>query len=153
MLTIWLNHGKGPYTLDYNYMIVPNVSLEAMPTLIKQYEQEHIFSCVSTNNQFHGVVWSSLKRVSFVLWQNISTRFSCDSLSFQLNVQFSDAGAYLFTETASDFTITVSHPIRVGGIMKVVVNRVGSGQECIPSTSINPFNTTVTLPLPSAPEL
>ena len=26
MLTIWIDHGLGPYTLDYNYMILPNVS-------------------------------------------------------------------------------------------------------------------------------
>jgi hypothetical protein len=29
----YINHGLGPYTLDYDYMIVLNVSLESMPSL------------------------------------------------------------------------------------------------------------------------
>ena len=153
MITLWLNHGKGPYTLDYNYMIVPNVSLESIPNLIKQYEEEQIFSCVSTNSHFHGIMWPSLKRASFVLWENSSTTFSCDSALFQLTVQLSDAGAYLFSETATDFTITSSHPTRINGTVQVIVNRAGSGRECVTSSNVNASNTIVTLSLPSAPEL
>ncbi|CAF1461432.1 unnamed protein product, partial [Didymodactylos carnosus] len=76
MLTIWINHGVGPYTLDYGYIILPNVSLQSMPSVIKQYDQEQIFSCISTNRLFHGTMWPSLKRASFVLWDNITTTFS-----------------------------------------------------------------------------
>lgn len=36
MLTLAINHSVGPYTLDYNYMILPDASLESMPRLIKQ---------------------------------------------------------------------------------------------------------------------
>ena len=105
MLTIWIDHGLGPYTLDYNYMILPNVSLESMPALIKQYDEEQVFSCISTNNLFHGTMWPSLKRASFVLWDNITTTFSCKSPLFEINIELSDAGAYLFSETETDFTI------------------------------------------------
>ncbi len=35
VLTIWINHGVGPYTLDYNYMILPNISRESVPVVIK----------------------------------------------------------------------------------------------------------------------
>jgi chondroitin AC lyase len=153
ILAIWLNHGKGPYTLDYSYMILPNVSLESMPALIKQYEEEQVFSCISTNNLFHGTMWPALKRASFVLWDNITTTFSCQSPLFQLTIQLSDAGAYLFSETASDFTVTASHPIRVHGTVKVMVDRMGSGQGCVASSDVNASNTSVTLTLPSSAEL
>jgi hypothetical protein len=49
MLTLWIDHGLGPFTLDYRYIIVPNVNVESMPSLIKRYDEEQIFSCVSTN--------------------------------------------------------------------------------------------------------
>jgi chondroitin AC lyase len=151
MLTIWLNHGKGPYTLDYSYMILPNVSLESIPALIKQYKEEQVFSCISTNNQFHGTMWPSLKRASFVLWDNITTTFSCQSPLFELTIQLSNAGAYLFSETATDFTLTASHPIRVGGTLKLLVDRKGSGEGCVASS--NASNTNVALSLPSSPQL
>jgi hypothetical protein len=57
MVTLYINHGRGPYTLDYNYMIVPNVTLESMPSLIKKYDEEQVFACTSTNNLFHGTMW------------------------------------------------------------------------------------------------
>jgi chondroitin AC lyase len=110
VITIWINHGLGPYTLDYNYMILPNVSLESIPAVIKQYDEEQVFSCISTNNHFHGTMWPSLKRASFVLWDSITTTFSCKSPLFEINIELSDAGAYLFSETATDFTVTASHP-------------------------------------------
>ena len=153
MLTIWLNHGKGSYTVDYSYMILPNVSVQAMPATIKQYENEQVFSCISTNNLFHGIMWPSLKRASFVLWDNVTTTFSCQSSLFQLTVELSDAGAYLFSETGNDFTVTVSHPIRINGIVKMTVNRVGSGKGCVVSSNSKASSTDVSLTLPSSSEL
>ena len=153
MLTISLNHGIGPYTLDYSYMILPNVSLDSMPAIIKQYDEEQVFSCISTTNFFHGTMWPSLKRASFVLWENITTTFSCQSSLFQLTVELSDAGAYLFSETDTNFTFTVSHPLRVQGTVKVMVNRAGFGQGCVASSNSNIPITNVTLTLPSSPEL
>jgi chondroitin AC lyase len=153
VLTIWINHGLGPYTLDYNYMILPNVSLESMPTIIRQYADEQVFSCVSTNNWFHGTMWPALKRASFVLWENITTTFSCKSSLFQINIELSDAGAYLFTETETDFTVTASHPTRTTGNLKVTVDRLGSGQACSPLWKDNEQKTDVTLTLPSAKDL
>lgn len=58
-------------------------------------------------------MWPTLKRASFVLWDNITTTFSCRSSLFNLNVTLSNAGAYLFSENATDFTVTASHPMRV----------------------------------------
>ena len=152
-LKIWIDHGRGPYTLDYEYMILPNVSLEAMPAIIKQYEEEQIFSCISSNKLFHGTMWPTLKRASFVLWDNVTTTFSCKSPSFELNIELSDAGAYLFSETETDFTVTASQPVRVNGAVKVTVDRIGQGQGC--SSSIdneNASTTSVILPLPSSTE-
>ena len=151
-ITIWLNHGTGPYTLDYAYMILPNVSLKSMPDIIKQYNEEQIFSCISTTNDFHGVMWPSLKRASFVLWHNITTTFVCQSPLFQLTVQLSNAGAYLYSETATNFTITASHPSRINEIVKVTVNRSGEGEGCVIVSNNNETNTTVSLPLPSSPD-
>jgi hypothetical protein len=69
----------GLYTLDYNYMILANVSLESMPRLIKQYDEEQVFACISNNGNFQGIVWSTLKYASFVLWDDNVTTFSCNS--------------------------------------------------------------------------
>ena len=153
LLTLWINHGQGPYTLDYSYIIVPNISLEMMPTVIKQYDDEQVFSCISTNNQFHGVMWPRLKRASFVLWDNITTIFTCNSSSFQLTVQLSEAGSYLFSETTTDFTITTSHPTRLNGTMSILLDRIGSGEGCtkIGSNELNVYtNMTVKLPILTA---
>ncbi len=153
MLTLYINHGVGPYVLDYNYMILPNVSLESMPTLIKQYNEDQVFACISTNKIFHGAMWPTLKRASFVLWDNITTTFSCKSPTFEINIELSDAGAYLFSETETDFTLTASHPMRVNGNMKVTVDRLGYGEECTVSSDIDASpSTNVTLMLPSSLE-
>jgi hypothetical protein len=129
-------------------MILPNVSLESVPAIIKQYDEEQVFSCVSNNSRFHGTVWPSLKRASFVLWEDISTTFSCKSPLFEINIEFSSSGAYLFSEGANDFTVTVSHPMRVGGNMKVIVDRGGTGEGCTASSGDNAQTTYVTVPLP-----
>jgi chondroitin AC lyase len=151
VLTIWIDHGVGPYTLDYNYMILPNVSLESIPAVIKQYNEEQVFSCISTNNHFHGTMWPSLKRASFVLWDNIKTIFSCKNPLFEINIELSDAGAYLFSETETNFTVTASHPMRVYGNVKVTVDRVGTGEGCSPVWDDNAKTTDVTVTLPSSP--
>ena len=153
MVTIWINHGIGPYTLDYGYIILPHVFLESIPALIKQYDEGQVFSCVSTNKLFHGTMWPTLKRASFVLWDNITTEFSCKSPLFDITIQLSDAGAYLFSETSTEFTITASHPIRVSGTMNVIVNRMGYGEGCTVSTNADVSITNVTLTLPLSSQL
>jgi hypothetical protein len=150
IVTIAINHGIGPYTLDYNYMILPNVSLESVPAVIKQYNEEQVFSCVSNNSRFHGTAWPSLKRAAFVLWEDVFTSFSCKSPSFEINIEFSSSGAYLFSESANDFTVTASHPTRVTGDVKVIVDRVGTGEGCTSSWNDNAQTTYVTVPLPSS---
>jgi chondroitin AC lyase len=150
-VTLYINHGLGPYTnLDYYYVIVPNVTLESMPLLIKKYDEEQVFACTSTNNLFHGTMWPTLKRAAFVLWDNVTTTFSCKSPTFNLNIELSDAGAYLFSETDTDFTLTASHPRFVSHVLEVTVDRVGHGENCIVSSS---STTNVVLALPSSSQL
>ena len=60
-LTIWIDHGEGPYTLDYNYMIIPQMSLETMSSIIKIYEEEQIFSCLSTNKL---ISWNNVAKIT-----------------------------------------------------------------------------------------
>ena len=148
-LTIWIDHGVGPYTLDYNYMILPNVSLESIPAVIKQYTDEQVFSCQSTNNKFHGTMWPSLQRAGFVLWDNISTTFSCKSPLFEVNIELNTAGSYLFSETNTTFTITASHPSTDSRNSTVTVDRVGFGKTCYPSFNDNESKTDVVVKLNS----
>ena len=134
IVTLYIDHGVGPYTLDYNYMIVPNVSLASVPTKIKQYTDEQVFACISTNGNFHGTMWPSLKRAAFVLWDNITTTFSCKSPTFELNIELNNAGAFIFSENATAFTLTASHPIIFHTALNVTVDRVGTGKGCTVST-------------------
>jgi len=112
MLTIWIDHGRGPFNLDYQYTILPNISLESLP-----------------NNM-----------------NNNKSTFSCQSLSFNLNIQLIHAAIYLFSETDFDFTLTVSQPIRINGMMNITIDRIGYGQRC----AIFNNNTNVTVPLPTS---
>ncbi len=64
----------------------------------------------------------------------------------------SDAGAYLFSETGTDFTLTASHPMRVNGTLKVTVDRVGNGEGCTASLDMDAITTNVTLMLPLSSE-
>jgi hypothetical protein len=148
MLTLAIDHGVGPYSLNYNYMIIPNVSLESIPRLIEQYKEEQIFACMSTNNNFHGTMWPTLKRASFVLWNDIETVFSCKSPTFEINIQLNHSGAYVFSETETDFTLTVSHPIDWNMTLYAVVDRVGSGQGCSASSYIDASATNMAVMLP-----
>jgi hypothetical protein len=98
-------------------------------------------------------MWPRLKRASFVLWNNITTTFSCKSPLFQITIQLTDAGAYLYSETETDFTLSASHPMRVNGRMNVIVDRVGEGEGCASLSDVNEKITNVTLILPSSKDL
>jgi hypothetical protein len=127
-------------------MILPNVSVESMPELIKRYDNEQLFSCISNNEFVQGIAWPTLQRASFVSWNDETTTFSCQSSSFKLSARLRDAGLYLFNETTTDFSVTVSHPTRIGGNVTINVDRVGLGQGC---ASLSSTNTDVTIDLPS----
>ncbi|CAF3381979.1 unnamed protein product [Rotaria sp. Silwood1] len=144
-VTVWLDYGIGPYTRNYSYIILPNVNVEFMPELIKRYNNDHIFSCISNNEFFHGMAWSTMQRASFVLWNNITTIFSCQNSFFKINIRLNDAGAYLFNETSTDFSVTVSHPTRINGTITINIDRIGYGQGCI-VVSDSTTNVTITLP-------
>jgi hypothetical protein len=55
-LTIWLDYEQGSSILDYDYIILPNVSLAAILTIIKQYDEEQVFSCISMNKLLHSIM-------------------------------------------------------------------------------------------------
>ena len=152
MTTLYINHGHGPFSLNYNYMIVPNVSIQAMPTLIKQYNDEKVFSCISTNGLFHGTMWPSQRRAAFVLWDNVTTRFDCKSDTFSLDIEVSDAGAYLYSETDDTFTLTASHPMRTNGTLTLTVGQHAEGEGCEIISDNHPRTTRVVFTLPSLPE-
>ncbi len=75
-------------------MIQPNVTLESMPVLIRKYEEEQMFASVSTDSVFHGTMWPTLERATFVLWINRTTTLSCKSLTFKLNITLTNADAF-----------------------------------------------------------
>jgi chondroitin AC lyase len=152
MTTVYINHGQGPNKLQYNYMILPNVSRESMPTLIEQYNNEKVFSCISTNGLFHGTMWPSLRRASFVLWDNITTRFDCDTDTFSVDIEISDAGAYLYSETDDTFTVTASHPTRINTTLSLTVEQHGEGEGCEIISENHPHTTRMVFTLPSLPE-
>jgi hypothetical protein len=57
MLTLAINHRRRPFNnLNYNYMILPNVFFESMSRLIKQYDEQQMFACISSNGHFHGTM-------------------------------------------------------------------------------------------------
>ncbi|CAF1007349.1 unnamed protein product [Rotaria magnacalcarata] len=66
-VAIWLDHGLGPHTRNYSYIILPNVKVQSMPELIKRYNDDEIFSCISNQDLLHAMAWPTLQRVSFVL--------------------------------------------------------------------------------------
>jgi chondroitin AC lyase len=148
VVTIFINHGLGPFLdRDYNYMILPNVSLESMPMLIKKYEEEGVFACIFMNSTApsHGTVWPPLKRATFVTWGNRSTTFLCKTRAYSLNMTIAYGGLYMFSETEEDFTITVANPMRTGGHLNVTVDREGYGQNCAYNSTIG-TNVMVYLP-------
>ncbi len=152
MITLYINHGRGAHNLNYNYMIVPNISLESMPALVQQYNDERVFACISTNGLFHGTMWPTLRRAAFVLWDNITTRFNCDSPAFSVDIQLSGAGAYMFSETDDDFTLAASHPLRTNGTLSLTVDRHGEGEGCTIISENRARTTQVVFTLPSLPE-
>lgn len=152
MVTIYISHGMGPFlNRDYNYMILPNVSLESMPALIKKYEEEEVFACVLMNSTApaHGTVWPSLKRAMFVTWGNRSTTFLCQTRTFSLNMTIAYGGMYMFSETESDFTITAFNPLRTMGHLNVTVDREGYGQNCGPVSYNGTIGTNAMVFLPT----
>ena len=142
-VTVAIDHGRGPYTRDYSYIILPNITADSMWKTIEDYTDEKIFACQTNTDVAHGVSWPSRQRVSLVLWENVTTLYSCQSSSFQLN----DAGVYLFNESSEAFSISAAHPTRLHAVLTVNVNRTGYGVGC---TRLDDGTTNVTLVLPSS---
>ena len=146
-VNIWIDHGIGLFTHDYNYAIVPSIIRQSLPQLISIFENEHIFDCISNQDNFHAMTWPSLQRASFALWNNLTINYSCRSTLFSLNVQLTDAGVYLFNETTKQFSITASHPTRFNTSLTINIDRLGSGIGC---NKLADGTTNVTIVLPSS---
>ncbi|CAF3293052.1 unnamed protein product [Rotaria socialis] len=149
-VAIWLDHGLGPYTRNYSYIILSNVKVQPMPELIKRYNDDEIFSCISNQDLFHAMAWLTLRRVSFVLRNNTTTMFSSQNSFFKINTRLNDAGAYLFNEATNDLSATLSHPTRINRIVTINIDRIGYGQGCI---VLSDLATNVMIALPSSDPL
>ncbi|CAM4864767.1 unnamed protein product [Rotaria socialis] len=149
-VAIWLDHGLGPYTRNYSYIILSNVKVQSMPELIKRYNDDEIFSCISNQDLFHAMAWLTLRRVSFVLRNNTTTMFSSQNSFFKINTRLNDAGAYLFNEATNDLSATLSHPTRINRIVTINIDRIGYGQGCI---VLSDLATNVMIALPSSDPL
>ncbi len=57
-----------------------------------------------SNGFFYGTMWLALKRTVFVLSDNVTTIFSYNSPTFNINIELSDASAYSYSETERNFT-------------------------------------------------
>ncbi|CAF4486605.1 unnamed protein product [Rotaria socialis] len=125
-------------------------TVQSMPELIKRYNDDEIFSCISNQDLFHAMAWLTLRRVSFVLRNNTTTVFSSQNSFFKINARLNDAGAYLFNEATNDFSATVSHPTRINRIVTINIDRIGYGQGCI---VLSDLTTNVMIALPSSDPL
>jgi hypothetical protein len=56
---------------------------------------------------------------------------SCQSSFFKINGRLNDAAVYLFNETSTEFSITVSHPIRINSTVTINIDRTEYGQGCV----------------------
>jgi hypothetical protein len=73
---------------------------------------------------------------------------SCKSLTFNLNITLTNADAFLFSETETDFTLIASNSIRYNGYLNVTVDRVGYAEGCTSISDIDASRMDVTLMLP-----
>ncbi|CAF3356164.1 unnamed protein product [Rotaria socialis] len=125
-------------------------TVQSMPELIKRYNDDEIFSCISNQDLFHAMAWLTLRRVSFVLRNNTMTMFSSQNSFFKINARLNDAGAYLFNEATNDLSATLSHPTRINRIVTINIDRIGYGQGCI---VLSDLTTNVMIALPSSDQL
>ncbi|CAF3473476.1 unnamed protein product [Rotaria socialis] len=135
---------------SFRYTTKTSDNVQSMPELIKRYNDDEIFSCISNQDLFHAMAWLTLRRVSFVLRNNTTTVFSSQNSFFKINARLNDAGAYLFNEATNDFSATVSHPTRINRIVTINIDRIGYGQGCI---VLSDLTTNVMIALPSSDPL
>jgi hypothetical protein len=83
------------------------------------------------------------------LWDNNATTFACKSPTFEINIQLSRSGVYLFSETEADFTLTASYPKHYNTTINAIGDRVGHGEECSSVSSyMDATATNMTIRLP-----
>lgn len=79
--------------------------------------------------------------------------FSWKSPPFDIYIQLSRSGTYIFSETTTDFTLTASHYKCYHNTVNAIVDRVGHGEGCSTTSSyIDATQTNMTTRLPSTRE-
>ncbi len=135
LLTAIIIHGRGPTTegLSYKYMIMPNITVEAISTLWERYlflgNNAHALTYVKNNDSpfyLHGTCDPFIQRATVLLFDQGFTNgsdayFYCSAMS--LSVYMEQPGGILFSENSDNFTITAAHPTLAEGTFVVNVNR------------------------------
>jgi len=135
LLTAAIVHGRGPTIepLTYKYMIVPNVTVNAVPTLWNRYmlwaNNAYTLKQLQTDNttlHLHGSCDPLAQRASILLFDNASVAdhgiyYNCTNMA--LSFYLEQAGAFLYSEDSNSFTVTASHPRRVGANLTISINQ------------------------------
>jgi hypothetical protein len=142
LLTIATIHGRGPTStaLNYTYMILPNITIDRVPTLLNNdfLSPPNVYMLEQLQNDnssiyLHGSCDSRVRQASVVLFNDTlsgGVYYNCSSLMLSMYVE--QAGGYLYSENSTDFTITVAHPTLAQGTLVVSVNRASiSTMECM----------------------
>ena len=167
ILTVVIIHGRGPTTkpYSYKYLIMPNITVEAMATLWEHDrflgDNAQTLSDLQNNDQpmyVHGACDPTNARASMVVFDEGFTNgsmayFNCSGISLGLYME--QPGGILFSENSDNFTITASHPTIAEGQIIVHVNRSSIvTSECTNSNRWNgQGDTRVVLTLPGNSEL
>jgi hypothetical protein len=135
LLTAAIVHGRGPTAkpLSYKYMVIPNVTVDVVPTLWNQYiswtDSAYTLNQLQNDDTtlyLHGSCDSFTQRASVMLFNNASTAgdgayYNCSGLL--LSFYLEQAGAFLYSEDSDSFTVTASHPTLAAGTLAISVNR------------------------------
>jgi chondroitin AC lyase len=135
LLTAAIVHGRGPTSkaLNYTYMIIPNITIDRMPSLWTRYmlliDNTYTYEQPQNDNtvlHIHGFCDAFVRRASVLLFDSVSTvgdgvYYNCSNLS--LSVYMEQAGAFLYSENSDNFTVTAAHPTLAQGTLAISVNR------------------------------
>jgi hypothetical protein len=167
LLTAIIIHGRGPTTvaLSYKYMIIPNVTVEAISTHCERYlflgNNAHALTYLTNNDEplyVHGTCDQFIQRASVVLFDkgfnnSSGAYYNCSTMSLSMYIE--QPGGILFSENSDSFTITAAHPTLAEGTFVVNVNRPSvSTSECASNNRWSlQSGTRVVLTLPGSNEL
>jgi hypothetical protein len=135
LFTAIIIHGRGPTAeaLSYKYMIMPNITVEAISTLWERYlflgNNAHALTYRKNNAlplYLHGTCDPFIQRATVLLFDQGFTNgsdayYNCSTMS--LSIYMEQPGGILFSENSDNFTITAAHPTLAEGTFVVNVNR------------------------------